>query len=160
MRVAAAEHRRLAQAAAERGNAYDKPIEPLDPMPTGPVTKPPPIHSDLDLELGAAEGAGMSAGLAAGSFDGADMNAVSFANPVEPEPEQDSSDDPAPSVVAGDASLIATEFDEPSTDGASFEAAPDFAPEPSADVAFADLEPDEGERMAPDDAPTEFGDVG
>jgi len=101
----------------------------------------------------------MSAGLAAGSFDGADIDAVSFANPVEPEPEQDSSADPAPSVVADAASLIATEFDEPSTDGTSFEATPDFAAEPSADVAFADLEPDEGERMAPDDGPTEFGDV-
>jgi len=88
----------------------------------------------------------MSAGLAAGSFDGADIDAVSFANPVEPEPEQDSSADPAPSVVADAASLIATEFDEPSTDGTSFEATPDFAAEPSADVAFADLEPDEGER--------------
>jgi hypothetical protein len=58
IREAAAEHRRLATEAAERGNAYDQPPalqpDPATPTapsapaePTGPVTKPPPFHDDL-----------------------------------------------------------------------------------------------------------------
>ena len=72
IRTAAAEHRRLAAEAAERGNAYDRPltavsdapsvptgVDPTEPEPHRPVTKPPPIHDDLrdfsdDIGAGAA----------------------------------------------------------------------------------------------------------
>ncbi len=60
IRTAAAEHRRLAAEAAERGNAFDKPVAtvpdppvstidsaPPSPEPTRPVTLPPPVHDDL-----------------------------------------------------------------------------------------------------------------
>ena len=59
IRTAAAEHRRLAAEAAERGNAYDKPVATVpdppvsttdpapSPEPNRPVTLPPPVHDDL-----------------------------------------------------------------------------------------------------------------
>jgi hypothetical protein len=59
IRNAAAEQRRLAAEASERGNAYDKPVAtvpseapttdstPPSPGPDRPVTKPPLIHDDL-----------------------------------------------------------------------------------------------------------------
>ena len=59
IRTAAAEQRRLAAEAAERGDAYDRPVAtvsseapttdsaPPSPGPDRPVTKPPPVHDDL-----------------------------------------------------------------------------------------------------------------
>ena len=57
IRTAAAEHRRLAAEAAERGNAFDKPVTgptlrcrrstAAEPGAHPPVTLPPPVHDDL-----------------------------------------------------------------------------------------------------------------